>query len=385
MNATQKAQQERRNAILADRRAKQRRSVVAATQEALSNGYILNICPVSGIQFHTICEAAVGLSVVFPTVAPWATVPAATRILEHTSLSKLSNKMLAGLILVLAGPQHLSLLELQDMSAIEANATLASVEHAELCSFLRTIQKMNKGHASLVGARFALPALAADGLTNARFKEWTSIIRSKLPHDIIAALVNRDASIKILSKEERNAVALARATAKNPALAKYEVEWSKSSTLAEAEAEFKEARAEARTLWADIKSMAEGTGYPVINPRLAEVMRDTLRGRQLNAIPPELRAKLVTAITKLNCTGSQKLARILKDAVNPYDPLATDAGTLFDEVELAPKAPKRSLAEIIAEKKARMQAATQSQAPAKAEDSSSSDAASNPSDSEGDF
>lgn len=330
---------------------KQRAALKDAIGTMIAQGYAVATCPVSGITAQIKIEGLAKLNQVYSMHMPWATVPEARKLIKHNSLSNLTSEMLAGVVLTLAGPTGLGMLELQTMSAVEANAVLRTIAHPKLCALVRTLEQMDR-----VGANTAPKLALPEASSSIEFsvEEWRKTIASYLPrsaHAQIAAIAEQE-GIHILSKEERNKLALARVVSVKPALAKYEVEFSKSATLAEAQEEFKVRRAEARAIWKDIleQNAAE------LKPGLVSTMKILLAAQALTSCNPELRAKIVTAVTKIQHKQAQALARIIKETHNPYNPLnRDDAETILDSVSFSSEQPtdkRLSLAQLIAAKKA---------------------------------
>lgn len=333
----------------------------------LAHGKMVAICPITGIRFAYEVQGFGPLKATLELQAPFASISGAKKIVLHHSLSQFSNEVLAGLILAIAGPSGYKQIELQTMEAVEANAALCLASHATLCLVLRTLASINSGIAERA-PRIALPEAISS--MNHVLKEWVKLLSNYIPTTALeqVAAAAAEQGITILDKKERNQLALAKAAQK---LGKHEVEWTRSSTLADAEEEFKESKKQAKLYWITILNEAEAS----VSAGLAKTMKMLLTGRNLNHCNAALRAKLVSAITVLPHAKAQPLAKIIKECYNPYDPLIKDADILLEDagIESAIEQPKKrlSLAELLAAKKA---ARAQAQAPASdSKDSSKQD------------
>lgn len=293
----------------------------AQDSSAASGASIIAICRTTGISY-TIASQGLdkdSAALLLDHSSPFASQTAAHKLIKHGKLSSMSAEILAGLALSIA--THHRLVALQDMSAIEANAVLRTVEHSILCSLVRALYAYaTTGHYSMPCVR-AMPECAAS-ITYC-VKEWTKDIAACLPSAAQQELarIAGDSTVTVLDKRARNAVALAKVSNR---LAKYEVAFEASDTLLSAQEEFKAAKAEAKAKWAAIKSAVP------VSKALADIMATLLQAQNLNACNPALRAKIVTAITHLAHPQAQALARLIKDTCNPYDIFATNSVDLED-------------------------------------------------------
>lgn len=326
----------------------------------LSEGYVLASCPITGITFQLKIASLGKIPQIYSMTAPWASITECRKLIKHNSLSNLTSEVLAGCILTLAGPQGYGLIECQTMNALESNAALRMASHEVLCKLLRVLDRMDKAGA-VASPHIALPEITAT--INSSLSEWSKELVRYIPRAAVTEILEIAAQdgIHILSKEEKNKLTLARVVAQKPRLAKYEVEFAKSATAAEAHEQFKAKKKEAKEIWNELLSDAAVIPDAVqISTGLAATMKVLLTGHALSHCNPALRAKLVTAITKINHKRSQTLARIIKEAYDPYDPMSKDTEVLLDEVSFKNEQPattKLSLAELIASKKAAQQAA----------------------------
>ena len=299
----------------------------------LESGSTVQVCEITGIAFSI---SSVGFSYLssFSYRCPIADIEYARQTIKENHLKSLPKEILAGLILSIY--KHHSLLYSGGQNAGACNSLLQSATEESLVSLINHSKALSK---ELI---YSLPCLSLDpssflhsGIDGA-IKNYCSIIGDNLTE----SQRNR---FGLTSSEAKISV---RRTSLIPTIskAKFEV----VQTKAEREEIFQTRKKEAKILFSSLSC--------ILQPALSSILSDSLKGRTLATLNKVVRGKIVAALQAYENKDCQALAFLIALAEDPRDPLSMDDifSTVFDDVEdlAINNKPKRTLAEIIADKKA---------------------------------
>lgn len=317
-----------------DRRVFQKGSLSAFVSPLFLESSPVQVCEVTGIAFSI---SSVGFSYLssFSYRCPIADIKNARQTIKENHLKSLPKEILAGLILSIY--KHHSLLYSGGQNAGACNALLQSATTESLVSLINHSKALSK-------ELYSLPCLSLDpssflhsGIDGA-LQNYCSIIGDNLTESQRNrfGLTSSEAKISI----RRTSLALSPTISK----AKFEV----VQTKAEREEIFQDRKKQAKALFSSISC--------ILQPSLSSILSDSLKGRTLATLNKVVRGKIVAALQAYENKDCQALASLIAVAEDPRDPLSMDDifSTVFDDVEdlAINNKPKRTLAEIIAAKKA---------------------------------
>lgn len=269
-------------------------------------------CPITGITF-TISEPAIP-GYTFNHLHPIASFEEASKVIIHsTSLKNLDQQVLAGLVISIY--KHWSLLDTKRLSGLEANLILRSAGPILLLECLN----LSKSFSSII-LRFA-PSYSLDWQTHQDSQSIAESLQTYLTilRNIVYPTIHTKAEINTIPKK---------------------LDAILNKKVTDFETQFKAIKKEANQIISDT----------LLPPKLQAVLRQVFAKRNLLLINDEQRNLLAG---KCRAIGLTKLATFITET---FDPMAD----VFDSPESAlerasdsfSQVPKKSLAEILAAKKA---------------------------------
>lgn len=311
------------------------------------------ICPQTGILAHIAIPSI--KEIVFSYSHPLADISNCKMLIKagHKQLIAMERSVLAGMVLTCF--KHYGLVEVRG-SAIEANRILCLIPPYELSIALHLVEFLNHTKASVLpkfSLEWATYAESNMDSFRANFKQWTKLLSaelvdiSELEEMIIQSTARGIAVYEVHNRLLNSQLSLAQvqnAQAKQERLRQRTIEQSQK----EAEAEFRRSKARAKVL---VSTMLESKQ---VEGKLAAFLITLCQADNLKALDDSTRDKVIARVQTLQSQEAKELVFILQATANPFDLFDTtlDAGASEMAESLEALKPKKTIAEILAEKQA---------------------------------
>ena len=306
--------------------------VMAEGPEAEAASLSATICNTTGISFKLQCESLSGIALSFS--CPLADSKVAIQVRDSKPLNSLSPELLAGLALSILF--SFSLIRTNGQPAAAINSLMQAAPKASLVSLLRHTKVLSKSLASELPCLAFNPddiqVLGMEGM----LENYCAIISSSISFSQAERFGLSSTSAPLRVKQQQQAPTR---------LAKNEITPSK----VQSEKNYQVAKSNAQEAFALAESLIRSH-----QPALADSLAGLLKGRALLTLPKLARTRILEALRSFNDPACFELASAITLATN--NKLAIDLTDLlespFDNTEVAKIVPKRSVAEILAAKRA---------------------------------